>query len=128
MGDRGNVFVIEEDTPKGEAPVGVYLYSHWGGTELPEVVQAVLKRKQRWDDHSYLARMIFCAIVKGHEDGETGFGISCRRGDNEHDILVVDPDKQRVGIAPEGHEPFYTKSWTFEEFCALNVEKEFADF
>jgi hypothetical protein len=39
MGDRANVYVKNTDTQ------GVFLYSHWGGTELPATVQKALKRK-----------------------------------------------------------------------------------
>ncbi len=93
MGDRGNIVVVDEfDIP------AVYLYSHWGGYELGDTLATVLSRGQRWDDGSYLARMIFCEMVKGSETGETGFGISTAPPDNEHAYLVVDIKGQRVLI------------------------------
>ena len=75
MGDRGNVKIIQW----GEKPV--YLYTHWGGSELIETVKTALKRKQRWGDGPYLTRIIFCEMVKGYEEDERGFGISAAECD-----------------------------------------------
>ena len=109
MGDRANVFVKEQYGREG----GVYLYTHWGGTDLPETVQGAMKKKERWDDGSYLARIIFCQMVKGHENGETGFGISATLGDGDDRILVIDCDKQTVSIKDH--------SWTFQEFIDSEI-------
>ena len=109
MGDRGNI-VIKQDGGKGE----IYLYSHWGGEELPKTLRAALVRgKGCWDDSPYLARIIFCEMVKGHEMSETGFGISTYECDNEHDLLIVDPDKQTVTAG--------AKTLTFLEFTDPGV-------
>jgi hypothetical protein len=91
MGDRANVYV--KDFEEGS---GTYLYSHWGGTELPEVVQTVLAKRARWDDNPYLARMIFSEMVKDDIDGETGYGISATVGDGDDRVLVVDPNTQTI--------------------------------
>ena len=130
MGDRGNVKVV--DSFDGGA---VFLYSHWGGTELPKVVQTVLSRKARWDDAPYLARMIFCEMVKGQEADETGFGISTGICDNEHPIVVVDCKAQEVryeeeppSIADLGESqapPKVLKKWTFKEFCKETLPEDF---
>jgi len=69
MGDRRNVIVKNNNA-------GVGLYTHWSGSELKETVKTALKRHQRWDDDAYLARIIFCQMVKGQESDETGFGIT----------------------------------------------------
>lgn len=68
MGNRGQINIDNE----------VYFYSHSGGDDvsLMEVMEKALKRKQRWDDAPYLARIIFCTMVKGREDGELGYGIA----------------------------------------------------
>lgn len=82
MGDRGNIIVKDDDST-------VYLYSHWSGSDLPDVLKKSLERgKGRWDDGSYLTRIIFCDMVAGHEKGETGFGISSVMGDGGTDITV----------------------------------------
>jgi len=89
MGDRGNIIVKDG---KSE----VFLYSHWTGSDLPEVLKSALKRgKGRWDDGQYLARIIFCEMVKGNEMDETGFGISSIIGDGGTDI-TVNVDDQTV--------------------------------
>jgi len=54
MGDRANVYIREDNDH------GVYLYTHWGGYELPEVVRRALARgESRWSDAPYLARIVF---------------------------------------------------------------------
>jgi hypothetical protein len=124
MGDRANIFVADDDYDGGP-PLGVYLYAHWGGEALPLLLQGVLSRGLRWDDPSYLARLIFCEMVRGDERGEDGYGISASLGDNEHSITVVDCGKQRVSFCSEnvfvaeGIEPAAIVSWTFDEYVAL---------
>ncbi|QDP57889.1 MAG: hypothetical protein Unbinned1693contig1002_33 [Prokaryotic dsDNA virus sp.] len=88
MGDRGNIIVkYNEDI--------VYLYTHWGGSELYDVLKRALSRKERWNDPSYLTRIIFCEMVKDDVEGSTGYGISSTAGDGGTDI-IVDVAKQTV--------------------------------
>ena len=115
MGDRANVKVVDGAST-------VFLYTHWGGSELPETLQRVLARRLRWDDGQYLSRIIFCEMVKGHEDGETGFGISSNCGDGDERILTVDVRKQKVFINGGDGIPFdsyasrkYKPKWHDEE-------------
>jgi len=103
MGDRGNIIV-----KSGESKV--YLYSHWSGSGLPEVIKSALKRNERWDDGEYLARILFCEMIKGQEGGATGFGISSTFGDGGTDILV-DVDAQTVRDC-EGLEAVSFKDYT----------------
>lgn len=82
MGDRGNIIVKDREST-------VYLYTHWTGSDLPETIREALKRgKDRWNDGSYLARILFCEMVKGEEMENTGFGISSTYGDGGTDITV----------------------------------------
>lgn len=97
MGDRGNVAIIQNKTDQ------VWLYSHWGGTELPERVQVGLAVGiARWTDESYLTKIIIghCVPTENWHE-ETGYGISCRMQDNEHPIIVVDIPRQKVFTMPE---------------------------
>ena len=89
MGDRANVRCVDWSG-------GVfYLYTHWGGTDLPLTVQSALLRKECWDDPSYLARIIFDEMTG--LDGETrGHGISANMGDNEHNLIEIDANNQTV--------------------------------
>lgn len=111
MGDRGNIAVLQSNGDQ------VWLYSHWGGSELPERLQRGLAAgKGRWGDESYLTKIIFGhAVPADNWQEETGYGISCRMQDNEYPINVVDIPKQRVfsmpekdlkdGKVPDGYEP-----------------------
>jgi len=72
MSSSGNVVIHVRwfNTP-------LYLYSNWDGDELPLVVASALVRGQdRWNDPEYLARIIFCEMVKDSVLDTNGFGIS----------------------------------------------------
>ena len=105
MGDRGNIVMHYE--LGGE----IYFYTHWRGSDLPEILQtALLVGQSRWDDAQYLPAIIFREIVKDAQ-GVTGFGISPTIGDNEYALLHVHTENQTVRLRQQ--------SWTFSEFCAL---------
>lgn len=125
MGDRGNI-VIKQNDRNQSAPY-LYFYTHWAGSEIARTLQDALKRgKDRWDDEQYLSRIIFCEMIKGDVLKTDGYGISTYMGDNEHDFLVVDSNKQTVSRVKEG-DPGATpeKTWSFEDFVNLKVSKEF---
>jgi hypothetical protein len=120
MGDRGNIIVLRR---RESAPI--YLYTHWGGTRLPEVVSKALAKRWRWTDPSYLTRVIFDTLTEGQQGEETGYGIDTSVGDNEHDYLVVDPAKQEVRVlaysASDGTNPLANPVLgraTFEQVAA----------
>lgn len=97
MGDRANIHVIAG----GEAE-GVWLYTHWDGYKIKEVLKAALIRgESRWDDSQYLTRIIFCEMIKDDVMGSIGYGISSIEHDNGREILHVYPDKQEVIIGEE---------------------------
>lgn len=118
MGDRGNIVVQEKTDCR------VYLYGHWSGHEMPEILRRALVRGQgRWDDPQYLARIIFCEMVGDDRDGTTGFGISARVHDDEHPLIVVDCEKQEVRLESEpngDHAPKKSKTWTISEYAAID--------
>lgn len=96
MGDRANVYVHHGDRP------GVYLYTHWGGTGLPQtVLRALEKVSGLWDDDQYLARVIFCEMVKDDIGGTTGYGISAEVGDGADRIVDVDTLTQTLSLGSE---------------------------
>ena len=97
MGDRSNVVV--QDRSKKER---VYLYMHWGGTDYINILATALNRaKDRWDDAAYIARVIFCDMIRGSLDTTTGYGISTKLCDNEYPLLVLDCKNQRVNLETE---------------------------
>lgn len=77
----------------------INIYSHWYDVDtLKYVVKGVLKRKERWDDESYLARMIFSAIIKDDIDSATGYGLApYDMGDRGFDIYLPE---QKVDDIP----------------------------
>jgi hypothetical protein len=104
MGDRCAVHVKEDDKD-----TGVYLYTHWRGGDLPEIVRKALGRRLRWDDAAYLARIIFDEMTKGQQGEETGFGISSYIPDNNYPTtIVVNCEKKTVSI--DG------LNWSFQEY------------
>ena len=90
MGDRANV-VIRDDWPADlNQREAVFLYTHWGGSELPEQLRdALIHGRGRWGDPSYLARIVLDRMTRDDADDITGYGISTRLGDNEYPLLVL---------------------------------------
>lgn len=87
----------------------VFLYTHWAGAELKQMLQAALRRRQRWDDNEYLARIIFCKMVEGSEASETGFGIGTfKHTDLQQAVYVVNPNDQTIQHGQH--------NWSFEDF------------
>ena len=97
MGDRANIVIRDNWSGDLHDKEAVFLYSHWGGTELPDVLrQGLINGRGRWDDVSYLARILFDAMIGDSQGEETGYGISTRLTDNEYDLLVL--SDQRVYV------------------------------
>lgn len=111
MGERGNIAVQQWS---GQY---VYLYTHWTGYKTGEIVQSALKKGWRWDDPTYLARIIFEELIKGHEGEETGFGISLTEDDQNYPTIYVDCKTKQVRIS--GHE------WSFNEYIKLPESSAF---
>ena len=110
MGDRANVFVVEDEGNNKEE--GVYLYTHWGGSELPKTVARALDRgRERWGDTPYLTRIIFSEMIKREVEGLTGYGISTKQiyGDDDR-IITIYPERKELYILSSG------RYYSFEEF------------
>jgi hypothetical protein len=92
MGNRNSVKVTYST---GDS---IYLYSHWGGSELPGLVERVALTSSRLHDESYFTRVLFCAMLGDDlQDwrGETGFGIAPYVVDHDHDNRMVHVDYTR---------------------------------
>lgn len=88
MGDRGQIKIVD---------TGVYLYAHWDGNLLFDIVQTVIQKGKRLDDPEYLTRIIFCEMVKSDISGETGYGIgNSMHGDLDNELVEVDVRNQKV--------------------------------
>lgn len=93
VGNRGNIYVHNGHKP------GVYLYTHWTGSELPAIVQDGLKRfPGRWTDDQYLARILFDALTDGRHGEETGYGISADQQDGGSQMINVNTESQAVSF------------------------------
>ncbi len=102
MGDRAQVYM--KDT-------GVYLYTHWYGQELPEVVRTALSKKWRWGDPSYLARIIFSEMIKDEVGEETGYGIDEIQHGDVCRIVEIDCKERLVTLI--GYD---RRVWSFEDY------------
>ena len=91
MGDRANIQIRESEGGK------IYFYTHWSGTELPNILAKALDRgRDRWGDEQYLSRVIFSEMIKNDILETTGFGISTYRGDDNHPDLIVDYSTNKI--------------------------------
>jgi len=97
MGDRSQVCIKKGNNR-------VFLYGHWIGSEIYKAIGEALRRvPDRWEDSEYLARAVFCEMLKtsGKEalTGETGFGIGVQEHEDiEHLIPYLDCDKRIVSF------------------------------
>lgn len=127
MGERSNVVIIHDRmqprviTNKGKIPAGTFdlgvgIYTHWCGEELPGMVRnALRKAKPRWDDSAYCTRIIFDNLLTqaGDHDQETGWGLYPYCGENDlyeedHETIYLTTGAKTVKIG--------RFEWTFENF------------
>lgn len=106
MGDRGQVHIKDE---------GVWLYSHWGATDLIETVRTALKKKWRWYDPEYLARIIFDEMIGGEQGGEAGYGIGKAQHGDVWRVIKLDCKAGKITVEDDGKQIL---EQTFDEFIA----------
>lgn len=83
---RRNIALQYDDKKKTK----IYLYTHWGADGLEKVLAEALEfGKGRWDDHSYLARIIFSRMIQDQVLEETGYGIAPFPIDEEFPTIKV---------------------------------------
>jgi hypothetical protein len=92
MGDRSAIAIEQYNGSR------VYLYGHWMGEGAIEVVSDTLDRGLRWDDSSYLARLMFERMIRDSAGSETGFGISAVRPDVEYPIIVLNCEQKMLTV------------------------------
>jgi hypothetical protein len=110
MGNRANVYLHHGHE------LGVYLYTHWAGDDLPETVRTALDRGEaRWTDNQYLARIVFDEMLGDRHGEETGFGISAVLCDGARRIVDVDTAEQNVTLIVDDARQ---ASETFTEYVA----------
>lgn len=105
MGMRQNI-ALKYGKPHEDKTI--YIYSHWDGgstyeeSGLADMLKRALAKKLRWDDESYLARMIFSEVVKKEIDGQLGYGLSPYEIDPQYPTIEVDLEKNMI----DGHISF----------------------
>lgn len=118
MGDRANVFVRNSGPTEG-----VFLYTHWSGSDLPSIVQEALKKKWRWDDDAYLARIILDTMTELSHGEETGYGISIRPPDGSDRVVYIDPSNQNIGFTSADSRVRVPDTLiSFDRYCKLDFK------
>ena len=111
MGDRGNIYIEDMD---------IYFYTHGKGSITDFIVASALDRgRDRWDDDSYLARIIFSELIKDNLMGTTGYGISRVIQDENHPPTVVNITNNTVNGTP--FEQFVQSFVEFKKATELNI-------
>ena len=91
MGDRANILLKQEEGGK------IYLYTHWDGHKIEQVIKkALIRGKDRWNDEPYLSRIIFSELIKNDIKGLTGYGLTTYLTDGGDNIVEVDIAKRTV--------------------------------
>lgn len=90
MGDRNNIKITYSTGSS------VYLYGHWIGDQLREIVANAWEHSGRVTDESYFARVLFSRmLVSGGTrdiDSETGYGIAPYPPDQDANNKMVHID------------------------------------
>ena len=88
--------------PYGDGGKSLFFYSHWDGDgPLKEKLkQALIRGIERWDDESYLARIIFSEMTKEDIDSLTSYGIAPYETDPQFPTIVVNMKEKTVDGLP----------------------------
>lgn len=113
MGDRANLQLNYNTDDEPSRYPNLFLYTHWGGYDLPHNLQsALVKAKPRWDDETYCARILVSQIIGIDWNSETGYGLSPYITDNQHPDLIVNLMDQTITL--NDHPPI-----TYAQYCLL---------
>ena len=117
MGARAQVKVEMDPHP-------VFLYTHWGAGEiLKSVQQGMIAGRGRWNDDSYLTRILFDNIRTEDDDPETGYGIDTTMHSDIDCHVVVNCESGTVELH-HGTDGYPDVSWTFEDFIKQDFEHD----
>lgn len=121
MGMRRNIALQYQGEPKtkDEDSNVIYLYTHWDAEGLEDTLAHTLDRaRSRWDDESYLARIIFTDVTARVGDELTGYGLAPYEIDPEFPTLWVNLKEQTVNGVP--YEDFISNP---EQFSAWSNDE-----
>lgn len=111
MGNRANIQI------KYSEGNDIFFYSHWSGRDVDNIVQsALLRGKSRWNDESYLARIIFCELIQRDVLELTGYGISPYEIEAGSPKCIVDMPNQETTDTNGDR-------WSFEKFAYRQIKK-----
>ena len=89
MGSRAQVEVQQE-------PHSVFLYTHWGADEiLQDTIKGIIKGKLRWNDPTYLTRVLFDSLRK-NDDSTLNYGIGTFQAGDIEKLIIVDTEHREV--------------------------------
>jgi hypothetical protein len=95
MGDRNSIKITYST---GDS---VYLYGHWIGNEIHDIVRDAMESSGRVSDESYFARVLFSRMIQRDIEGETGYGIAPYMVDHDAGNMMVHIDYSNGGTVPE---------------------------
>ena len=121
MGDRGNIYFVDNKFDDDTVYKGMYLYTQYAGGDLWRICKdGLIRGENRWGDSQYLARILFCEMVRGIELETTGAGLGTEMGDNGHQIIRVNDLDQTVSFHQPGNERNVAEvgsmSWTYRQY------------
>ena len=70
----------------------IYLYGHWIGNEIHDIVKGALWSSDRVTDESYFARVLFSRMIEKDISSDTGFGIAPYLVDHDAGNMMVHID------------------------------------
>ena len=92
MGTSASILIKSSDEQ-------VCLYQHYEGGKLAATLKSALKRgAERWDDFGYLARIVFCEMIKDDVMGTESYGIYPSAPFETDHVITVDVDAQTVEV------------------------------
>ena len=113
MGLRAQIEVKQQ-------PHSVFLYTHWGADEiLQDVIKGMIKGKLRWNDPTYLTRILFDSIKKG-DDSTKSFGIGTFQAGDIEKLIIVDIEHQEIR--------YYAVNSNIDQDRLLISEHKFEEF
>lgn len=90
MGDRNSIKITYST---GDS---VYLYGHWIGNEIHDIVKQAVEDSHRVTDESYFARILFSRMIQNDIHGNAGFGIAPYVVDHDTGNTMVHIDYRGV--------------------------------
>jgi hypothetical protein len=111
MGNRANVELVFNDNQS------IFIYAHWEGSRMVNVLHDSLSKRARWTDDEYLARIITGDMINklGYADETSGMGLSPSPVDGRIVARVLLEEQRLTDVELDEHGIW---SGSFEEFVS----------